>query len=147
MVSSRRTLIEALMVLGLSTLSSLAKADPTGFVVEKLPAGSEVTLPQPATTYVAPTTRVTVASTDSPQSLRILPVNLQGGLAQEVRISIFDNNQDRVRYVYLKPGLPFLYNFRKLSSIAIVVDPTAQQRLAAGTRLQIESDKPLTIRH
>ena len=133
--------------MGLSSMSSMGQAEPTGFVVEKLPAGSEVTLPQPATTYVAPTTRVTVASTDSPQSLRILPVNLQGGLAQEVRISIFDSNQDRVRYVDLKPGLPFLYNFRKLSSIAIVVDPTAQQRLAVGTRLQIESDKPLTIRH
>lgn len=128
-------------------IAGAAMAQNNGFNLELLPRGAAVTLPQPATAYVMPASRITIASTDSPQTLRILPVNVQGGIAQEIRISIFDSHQDRVRYVDLKPGMPFLYNFRKLSSIAILVEPTVQQKLPVGARLQIESDKPVTYRH
>ena len=123
--------------------SAAAFAVDTGFLLEKLPKGAELTLPQPATVLVSPRTRVMVSSTDSPQTLRITAVNVEGASSASVRVSIFDSHQGRVRYVDLKPGTPFLYNFQRLSSIYVV----SEQQGSFGTRIQLESDKPLTIKH
>lgn len=131
----------------LALFQSQAKGVDSGFFIEKLPVGSEVTLPQPATTYVSLNTRVTVAATDSPQTLRIMPVNIGGGMVTEFRVAISDDGtQEHIRYFDIKPGLPFLYNFRKLSTIAITVDAQQAARLPSTLRMRMESDKPLSIR-
>lgn len=126
--------------------AATAYGGETGFLLEKLPIGSEVTLPQPATTYVPLTARVTVAATDFPQTLRIMPVNISGGLVTDVRVAIFDAHSEQVRYVDIKPGLPFLYAFKKLSSISLLVDAAQAARLPGTLRMRIESDKPLSLK-
>ena len=125
-----------------------AKAEITGFQLTNLPKGSEVTLPQPATLYVPLNEEVNVASTDSPQSIRILTVNVRNSLVRPVKIAIFDPNQDHVRRVTLKPGMPFLYNLKKLSSVRVTLDKENDKVLTSDQdiRLMIESDKPLLIR-
>ena len=134
------------LLLAAGMISQVSVGGESGFFLENLPLGSEVTLPQPATTYVPLSARVTVSATDSPQTLRIVPVNIGGGLVTDIRVAIFDSNQEQVRYVDIRPGTPLLYNFKKLSSIALVVDAAHAATLPGTLRMRVESDKPLSIR-
>ena len=117
------------------------------FALETLPIGADVTLPGPATTLVSLSSRVTLSSTDSPQTLSFTSVAAGGGSPQPLRLSIFDRNQDRVRYVELRPGTPFLYSFKSLATISVIPEVKRGISVATGAvlKLQVESDKPLTI--
>mgnify|MGYP001546345419 CR=1 FL=1 len=132
----------AVLVVGM-----LAQAKPAGFYIERLPAGSDVTLPVPATTFVPLTQRVMLTSTDMPQSISLKAVSTGGGRVLPIQVSIFDRNSDRVKYIDLRPGQPFLYKFQNLSSIYVIPKmPKGQSgRTVAHLKLQIESDKPLGI--
>jgi hypothetical protein len=124
-----------------------ASGDPVGkngvFLLERLPQGKSVTIPRPATTYVPLSARVTLTATDIPQTVSFRAINQRAGSARAFRISIFDPQQDRVKYVDLAPGTPFLYNFKELASITVV--PEATSGAPEGTTLMVESDKPLEI--
>ena len=114
------------------------------FQLEQLPLGADVTLPGPATTHVAMASRVTLTSTDAPQTVSFTTVASANGVAAPIRLAIFDKNSDRVRYVELKPGKPFLYSFKNLATIAVV--PQAAGASGKNTaKLQLESDKALMI--
>jgi hypothetical protein len=127
---------------------AMALSQSSGFHINTLPKGAELTLPQPATLYVPLADSVTVSSTDSPQSLRIVPVNIARSLVRDVKIAIYEKNDPTVRRVTLKPGSPFLYNMKKLGSVTIKLDDKNDKVIATDKdiRLQIESDKPLSVR-
>jgi|GEM_PF-3315168 len=120
----------------------------SSFVLETLPLGADVTLPGPATTLIALSSRVTLSATDTPQTLSFTSVNANGASSlTALRLAIYDRNQERVKYVELKPGTPFLYSFKTLASIAVVPEiatGTAKSQ-ESSVKLQVESDKPLTI--
>jgi hypothetical protein len=116
-------------------------AKVAGFELTRLPPGKNVTLPRPATTFVPASERVTLTATDIPQSLSFRPVNLKTGRVTSLRLSIYDAGSDRVQYVDLRPGTPFLYNFKELSTITVIAGQSAME----GVELQVESDKPLEI--
>lgn len=129
---------------------SVAKTSPkdakvSGFDLGRLPPGKNVTIPRPATTYVPLTARVVLTATDMPQTVSLKPVNLKAGNVSMLRVSIYDKDSERVQYVDLRPGTPFLYNFKELSSITVI--PQAQGQVSDGMSLQVESDKPLEIAH
>jgi hypothetical protein len=86
---------------------------------------------------------VTLTATDIPQSVSFRPVNLKSGRLAAMRLSIYDSGSDRVQYVDLQPGTPFLYNFRELSTITVITERSG----AEGQELQVESDAPLEIAH
>ena len=116
------------------------------FNVADLPVGADVTLPGAAYALVPMSARVKVSSTDHPQTIRIAPVSVVGMAPTPVQVSIFDAHQDRVRYVKVAPGAPFLYSFRGLSTITVhgdLVQGSEAQR--QSIMLKIESDKPLTV--
>jgi hypothetical protein len=113
------------------------------FYVDEMPVGAEVTLPGAARTMVPMSTRIRFASTDSPQTISIVPVVAPGARPAPVRVAIFDAKQERVKYVQVAPGSPFLYSFKGLSSITVQTD--VPKSSSTAVRLQIESDKPLTV--
>lgn len=119
------------------------------FDVEQLPLGKDITIPRPATTFIPLNARITLAATDYPQTLQFKPVNTQNGPLHRINLAIYDRKQERVQYVDLKPGLPFLYTFKKLSSILVIPEVPEQKSSNAipkGLKLQVESDKPLSIK-
>jgi len=117
------------------------------FAIDQLPVGSEVTLPATAKTTVPMGSRVKITSTDSPQTLSIVPVGNGSTFAAPISLAIYDNHQERVKYVTVAPNAPFLYSFKGLSSISIQPTLPKDKALlsAGGIRMQIESDKPVTV--
>lgn len=117
------------------------------FNVEEMPVGAEVTVPGTAKTFVPVTAKIRFASTDSPQTISIVPIALAGTIPTPVRIAISGGKKDPVKYVQIAPGAPFLYSFKGLSSITVQTDipGVAVSTAKNGMRLQIESDKPLTV--
>ena len=125
--------------------SGVAVADH--FAVDQMPVGAEVTVPPAAKTMGPMGARIKLSSTDSPQTLRIVPVGDGSTFASPIKLAIFDSHQDRVKYVNVTPGAPFLYSFKGLSTITI--QPTLQKAsvngAGAGLKMQIESDKAVTL--
>ncbi|MCX6125948.1 MAG: hypothetical protein NTV34_14545 [Proteobacteria bacterium] len=121
------------------------------FNVDEMPEGAEVTLPGAATTMVPVATKIKLESTDAPQTVSIVPVATGGRQAVPVQLSIYDTKLDRVRYVQISPGAPFLYSFRGLSAITLQTDVSGGAKSGRavssreGIKLKIESDKPLTV--
>lgn len=127
-----------------SVVSSLAMA--VQFPVEQMPIGSEVTIPPTARTTAPLGTRIKISSTDSPQTIRITPIGNGSTFAAPIKLAIFDKNQERVKYVTVNPKEPFLYSFKGLSTISIQPSlAKGQASLAGGIRMQIESDKAVTL--
>lgn len=125
----------------------MAKPDG-GFYATSLPKGKDVTLPPPAITYVPISDRVTISSTDMPQTLKLSAVSLTQGKAQTFRVAIFDSLSPRVKYITLKPGLSYMYTFKDLNSIAVVpeISKTPRQTtVACDCQLRLESNKALGI--
>lgn len=132
------------------TLATAAEA-PDRFDILELPVGQNVTLLKPATTLVPLTTRAILGATDLPQ---ILKFEVTGPVTNSqhpspLRMAIYDSNSDRVRYVDINYGVPFLYNFKSLDAIVIIpqgpAKPNTSQNKSQTVILQIESDKPLSI--
>ena len=117
------------------------------FNVEEMPVGAEVTVPGAAKTLVPISAKIRFASTDSPQTISIVPISLAGAKPTPVRVAIYGEKKDPVKYVQIAPGSPFLYSFKGLSSITMQTEVPGVSATAAknGMRLQIESDKPLTV--
>ena len=116
------------------------------FAVDQMPMGAEITVPPTAKTTVPLGSRVKVTSTDSPQTIRIIPVGNGSTFAAPINLAIFDNHQERVKYVTVRPNEPFLYSFKGLSTISI--QPSLTKGLINGSdgiRMQIESDKAVTV--
>lgn len=131
-------------VLGFSAASLQAK--PAGFFISSLPRGKDVTLPRPAITYVPLNDRVTVSATDMPQTIKLTSVNLNDGKALPVRVAIYDSKATSVRHIDLKPGLPYLYTFKDVGSVALVPEaPKGVAQSIAQYGLRLESDKPLGL--
>ena len=118
------------------SMSRAASSSSLGgtFDIDRLPKGADVTIPRPATTLVHPGGRAVLTATDIPQTLSFKPVN-----GRSLKLSIYDPSAQRVQYVDLQPGTPFLYNFKDLGSITVLPE--------GSTSLQVESDKPLQIAH
>lgn len=117
-----------------------------GFNLNKLPKGSEVTLPYPATTFIPLNERVTLSATDSPQSVKMTSISLgKGTKAMSLKLAIFDRNSERVKYLTIKPGVPYVYSFKGISSIMIIPELYKANITRKKQILQIESDKSLTI--
>lgn len=116
-----------------------------GFDLNVLPRGSEVTLPQPAVIFVPLDTRVTLSATDRPQSLKMTTHSLNKRKAIALELAVYDPNSERVRYLTIKPDVPYVYSFKGLSSIMIItkfnVTPPSRSRQV----LRIESDKSLKV--
>lgn len=130
--------------ISLAVFSMPSHADQ--FNVDEMPIGAEVTLPGAATTMAPIESRLKLGSTDTPQTVSIVPVPQAGGTSVPVVLSIFDSKQDRVKYVKIFPGAPFLYSFKGLSTITLSTDlPTAAGASKQAVRLKLESDKPLTV--
>jgi len=139
----------ALVSMGI-TLASSALSKPTGFYIEQLPKGSDVTLPLPATTFIPLAGRVLLSSTDMPQTISFKAINITGAMASSIRVAIYDANAAKVHYADVKPGTPYLYNFRELSSITIIpglANGSKDLSPYKNLKLQVESDKPLAIAH
>ena len=133
--------------LGLSAISGLG-AVQGGFHLDRLPKGKNVTIPRPATTYVPLTSTVVLTATDMPQSVSFKPVNLKNGPTSALKLKIFDRGSSRVQYVDVSPTTPFLYAFKTLGPITVIVeDGPRQGHPIDGAVLQVESNKPLDIAH
>ena len=142
--SSRRRGLFGLVAAAALSGAALAAAQPTGFYLERLPKGKNVTIPKPATTFVPLSSRVMLTATDMPQSVSFRPVNVGSGPTRPIRLSIYDRSSERVQYIDVKPGTPFLYTFRELGTITVVPESTGAD---GSLSLQVESNKPLEIAH
>lgn len=126
-----------------SVIFSFPELQAKSFNLSSMPKGSEITLPYPATTSVTLNDRITVSATDNPQSIKIVSRLLNNKKpAKNIDIAIYDRNSERVKYITIKPNVPYIYSFKGLSSIVIVPKTPVDQ---SGHVLQIESDKSLKI--
>ena len=116
-----------------------------GFDLNVLPRGSEVTLPQPAVVFVPLDTRVTLSATDSPQSLKMTAHSPNKRKASTLELAVYDNNSERVRYLTIKPNVPYVYSFKGLSSIMVITKTKTTPPARGHQVLRIESDKSLKI--
>ncbi len=145
-------IVQAIIFL-LFVISVEGKAQSAFFDSDALSHGKEVMIPRPATTLISLKSRVTLRSTDYPQTVRFLPKNINNGPVFNLSIAIYDRKQERVQYIDLKPGLPFLYSFKGLNSIVVIPELSDQTKKKIGKnsalykalKLQVESDKPLSI--
>jgi hypothetical protein len=139
----------ALLVFSLAGAATLSAKTDGGFYATSLPKGKDVTLPPPAITFVPLSDRVTISSTDMPQTLKLSAVNLTKGKPQTFRVAIYDSLSPRVKYITLKPGLSYMYTFKDLNSIAVVPEISQQPRqttvACADCQLRLESNKALGI--
>lgn len=130
-------------VLIISMVFALPELQAKSFNLSSMPKGAEITLPYPATTSMALNDRITVSATDNPQSIKIISRLLNHKKsAKNIDIAIYDRNSERVKYITIKPDVPYIYSFKGLSSI-VIIPKTPVSR--SGHVLQIESDKSLKI--
>ena len=130
-------------ILIVSMIFALPELQAKSFNLSSMPKGAEITLPYPATTSMALNDRITVSATDNPQSIKIVSRLLNSKKsAKNIEIAIYDRNSERVKYITIKPDVPYIYSFKGLSSIVIIPKrPIDRSRHV----LQIESDKSLKI--
>jgi len=134
------------IVVTFAAISTSAFAIDGVFELESLPPGTNVTLPRPALTLAPMRGHVRITSTDMPQTVSIAPVfDGVAVVGQEFKVAIFDSNSDRVQYINLKSGTPFLYSFKTLSSVTIVPQALPPSVSVEKVKLKIESDKPLGL--
>lgn len=145
----RLKLVWSVAALWLSLVTNVGlAADAGGFHIDRLPKGKSVTIPRPATTYIPLMSRVVLTATDMPQTVSFKPINLKKGPVNPLKLSIYDQGSTRVQYVNVSPSTPFLYAFKTLSAITIIVEEQPNQaRSSDGAVLQVESNKPLDIAH
>lgn len=123
-------------------------AKQQAFLLEQLPKGKSVTLPQPATTWVQINSRVQFKATDMPQSLSFVAVAPQASDAAKIRLAIYDRQAERVQYATVRSGVPFIYPLHGLDAITVI--PELYPRTpggGSGLKLQVESNKPLEMSH
>ena len=128
-------------------MTSFAKNNDSDgiFRISALPKGKNVTIPRPATTQIPVASRVVLTPTDMPQSISMKPVNVSNGPTGMLRVAIYDQNSDRVKYVDLSPSTPFVYQVKNLQPITVI--PEERGGATASLVLQVQSDKPLQIAH
>lgn len=135
-----------LTTLALVLLTNLsAPGHAESFSVDQMPIGAEVTVPPSAKTTVPMGTRVKISSTDTPQTIQIVPIGNGTTFATAIQLAIFDSKLDRVKYISVSPNAPFLYSFQGLASISIVPSIPKGNSIAKNIRIQIESDKAVTF--
>ena len=137
------TLLTATSAAVMLATGAFAQVSSSSFHLDRLPVGKAVTIPKPATTLVPLTERVTLTATDMPQSVSFRAVNTAQGPAAPVRLAIYDSTSDRVQYVDVQPGTPFVYTYKELMSITVV--PQTSASTPRHLTLQVESNKPLEI--
>jgi hypothetical protein len=123
-------------------------SDAAVFDINELPVGRNVTLLKPATTVVPLATRTTLGATDLPQMLKFEVIADVGNQPNSIRVAIYDSTRERVRYIDIKPGVPFVYSFSDLDTVLVIPQiPKEASNLPSyrSTKLQIESDKPLSV--
>jgi len=125
--------------------SSGVQARSNDFDINSLPKGKSVTLPHTTVTYVPVTDSVKLASTDMPQMVKISAVGRKRGSKQDIKVAIFDSHSDKVKYISLKPGASYLYNFKDLGSISVVPKLSSTLSKSAHYKLKVESNKPLEV--
>ncbi len=130
----------------LGSLPALAAADE--FAVDRLPAGSDVTIPARAVAIISLSRHVLLSATDLPQTLSMVPVNRGGGSPQDLDVAIVEHKRKKLsKTVKVSVGTPFLYSFQRLSNLS-VMPQIAQGKKSpqqGEVKLRVESDKPLKI--
>jgi hypothetical protein len=126
-------------------LHTPAPAWAESFSLDQLPAGADITVPPSATTTVAMGTRVKISSTDTPQTIQIIPIGDGSTFATGIQLALFDSKLDRVKYIKVSPNTPFLYSFQGLASISILPSLPGAGAAAKSVRIKIESDKAVTF--
>ncbi len=122
------------------------------FHLNEMPTGKEITLPKATTTYAPLSHNIKLSSTDTPQILKITSTRLnQSFPPKNIEITVQDKENKKTQKTVIKPGASFLYTFSALSTIEIKFDKPEEivgKKLAQsddGTRLLLESDKPMTV--
>jgi hypothetical protein len=128
------------------SFSMPVKSQDERFKILDLPSGKDVTLMAPATTLIPLKTRVKLAATNHPQTVKFRPVQSSGSTIPNIRLAIYDSSLDRVLYVELKKDVPFLYNIRDLGSIFVVPEMGNEASSASSSfGIEVESDGPLQL--
>lgn len=134
-----------LVALGVVFIDSMIFASD-GFKLSQLPKGKSVTLPTLTSTLVSKIKTVRITSTDLSQVLKI--TISRKNPKNRIKIAIYDNHLDRVKYVNIYKNKPVLYSFKDISSIQIISDLTNNKRkLAKNSVLILESNRPVSISH
>jgi hypothetical protein len=148
MTPEKIRLCAALLFSLLAATAASGAASAEAFNISELPVGKNVTLLKPATTTVPLWTRTTLGPTDLPQILKFEVVGNGSAPGTEIKLAIYDATQKRVRYVKVRHGVPFLYNFADLDAIMVIPEGAASKdrsEHSGGLTLQVESDKPLSV--
>ena len=136
----------AIMLMGLVGFSLMAQDQEEVFAFKDLPKGAAVTLPHPAITYVPSSGEVRLTSTDLPQIIKLSGVTPKGTRPPVIKVAIYDNNEDRVQHLTVRPNGFVVYSFKSLDSIRLVA-AVISKGASADSNLKIESNKPLGISH
>ena len=129
---------------GIYAAEAPSRAKDGIFRLRELPSGASVTLPRPATTYLAPGDEARLTATDAPQSVKLSSIHQRGRKAATLNLEIIDLGANKTKQVVIRPKQPFIYNFPALQSIKVKAAPLS----GANNKFQmvlIESDKPLEI--
>ena len=130
----------------IASTATFAAADE--FAVDRLPAGSDVTIPARAVAIISLSRNVLLTATDSPQTLSMVPVNRGGGSPQDLDVALVEHKRKKLsKTVKVSVGTPFLYSFRRLGSISVMPQIAAGKKTPpqGEVKLRVESDKPLKI--
>jgi hypothetical protein len=109
------------------------------FNLNEIPPGKSITIGSPATTLVPLHSSSRFAPSDLPQTLKFLLTGSNEG----VKVAIYDSNSEKVEYVTIRQGIPFLYSFKDLRPI--MVKPQTAFMTSSAVRMMVESDKPLEV--
>lgn len=135
------------IALGLLFTCTAANAKPGGFYIERLPRGANITMPQPATTYVGIKSPVSVTATDTPQNISLTAIHTENGKTPKLKVSIYDQESKEIRFIEIKPNVPYIYKFKRLESVTILPQYDQKNYQNKLVKLRIESDKALQIAH
>ena len=134
-------------LLAFSLLIPLVTAFSTAdeiFDVKILPPGHNITLVRPATTDVPMFTRINLAATDAPQTIKFSLIGKSTEKNSLLQLEVVDNRHKKI-HVVLDQKRDFLYSFSNLGSISVILDQTHGKMEQRDLVLRVESDKPLTI--
>lgn len=141
-------LVRTAVALTLFSFSWIALGASDEFAADRLPAGSDVTIPARAVAIISLSRQVKLSATDSPQTLSMVPVNRGGGSPQDLDVAIVEHKRKKIsRTVKVSVGTPFLYSFRRLGSLSVMPQISLGKKTPreGQVKLRVESDKPLKI--
>lgn len=133
----------------LSPLIFSAKPVSEGVPIDSIPSAAETTVESPVKLLMPAEGKIAFTAIENKQKVQMLLLNRSP--LKKAKLAIFDPRAERVKYVTLERGAPFVYILDKGKSVMFSFESTSSATPKKDSKIKgdilIESEYPLIVKH